>query len=298
MLAGTAPLGRPRHYTNAEGQTIMRWAILIGVLAALAGVILAAGYSAQQPSPPVVAATDIEQQINQRLRELGLTEDQLQDTIVAGIDRFIQAQQQAQRAQQAQQQAQSVAQLVPVDPAQDFVLGDVDAEFSLIEYSDFECPFCRRFHDTVHAFISDQPNVHYVYRHFPLPNHNPQALRAAIGAECVGRDLGTEAFWAYNKAYFASTRSSGRGMPERSVQGLMVELGFSSQGAQQCLDNAAIARAVQQMQQAGSEAGVSATPTFFIRHQRSGQAIMVPGALSLPDLQARFAEFAAAVSTP
>ena len=274
----------------------MRWAILAGVLAALGGIIWTASYSAQQPPSPVVERTEVQQVVEDRLRELGLTETQLQDTIVAGIDRFIQEQQNAQRAQQDAQQAEALARLVPADSEQDFILGDVNAEFSLIEYSDFECPFCRRFHDTVHAFVSAEPQVHYVYRHFPLPNHNPQALRAAIGAECVGRELGTNAFWDYNKAYFASTRSSGRGMPERSVQQLMVTLGMSPEQAQQCLDNAAIARHVQQMQQAGSEAGVSATPTFFLRHQPTGQTMMVPGALSLPDLQDRFEGFVRAVA--
>lgn len=274
----------------------MRWSILLGGVAALLIIIWAAGYSAQQPTPTLVERTELQSIIDERLRELGLTEDQLQDTIVAGIDRFIQQQQNAQRAQQDAQQAEAIARLVPMDPEQDFVLGALDAEFSLIEYSDFECPFCRRFHDTVHAFVSNQPQVHYVYRHFPLPNHNPQALRAAIGAECVGRELGTDAFWAFNKAYFATTRSSGRGMPERSVQALMVELGFAPEQAQQCLDNSAVARHVQQMQQAGSNAGVSATPTFFIRHQASGQTIMVPGALSLPDLEERFAGFVRAVT--
>lgn len=272
----------------------MRWTILIGVLTALVGVMVWAGLSAQQTPEP--QRTEVEQIIEQRLRALGLTEDQLQDTIVAGIDRFIQAQQNVQRAQQEAQQAEAIGNLVPVDPERDFILGDANAPFSLIEYSDFECPFCRRFHDTVHAFVRDHPQVHYVYRHFPLPNHNPQALRAAIGAECMGRELGTDGFWAFNKAYFSTTRSSGRGMPDRTVQALMVELGLSPEVAQQCLDSADLARYVQQIQQAGSAAGVNATPTFFIRHQSSGQTIMVPGALSLPDLVERFTAFSQAVA--
>lgn len=279
---------------NLNKERQMRWVMVLGVVVVLAGLILTANYSAQQTPQPAKVLTDLQQQIDDRLRALGLTEDQLQGTITAGIDQFIQEQQAAQQEQQAAQQNQQrvreMPRLLPVDATQDYVLGALSAEFSLIEYSDFECPFCRRFHDTAHAFVSDQPNVNYVYRHFPLPNHNPQALRAAIGAECVGQALGTDAFWAYNKAYFATTRSSGRGMPERSVQALLVELGMTPQGAEQCLDNADMANEVQRIQQAGTAAGVSATPTFFIRHQATGQAIMVPGAVSLPDLQARFEE--------
>lgn len=65
------------------------------------------------------------------------------------------------------------------------VLGGSDAPIRLIEFSDFQCPFCRRLHQTLGALRARHPEVAVVYRHFPLAIHT-EALPAAIAAECAG----------------------------------------------------------------------------------------------------------------
>ncbi|MDD5469853.1 MAG: DsbA family protein [Candidatus Peribacteraceae bacterium] len=80
-----------------------------------------------------------------------------------------------------------------VDPSADYIRGDKGATYSLIEYSDFECPFCARHHPTMQQFIADEPDVNWVYRHFPLGFH-PNAQRAAEASECAGEQ---GKFWEY-----------------------------------------------------------------------------------------------------
>lgn len=79
----------------------------------------------------------------------------------------------------------------------DWVLGNKDAEISIIEFSDLDCPYCKRFHTTMHQVIDNYDNVKWAFRHFPLPQLHPDATNKAKTAECVGDIAGNEKFWAF-----------------------------------------------------------------------------------------------------
>ena len=83
-----------------------------------------------------------------------------------------------------------------------------DGPIYLIEYSDYECPFCARFHPVAQTLV-DMGLVTWVYRHFPLHIH-PTAGYGAIVAECVKDKVGVESFWNYTDAVFANQRSLSR----------------------------------------------------------------------------------------
>ncbi len=69
----------------------------------------------------------------------------------------------------------------------DWVRGNPDAKITLIEYSDYECSFCSRFHPTAQQVIDEYPDdVNWVYRHFPLTSIHPTAVARAEAAECAG----------------------------------------------------------------------------------------------------------------
>ena len=79
----------------------------------------------------------------------------------------------------------------------DRVLGDKDAPITIVEYSDLDCPYCKRFHGTMHQVIDNYDNVNWVFRHFPLPQLHPDATNKAKTAECVGDVAGEDKFWAF-----------------------------------------------------------------------------------------------------
>lgn len=258
------------------------------VVAAVSGILAGQGAPARGEVAGVA-----NQGFEARLIELGLTENQIEDTIVQGVEVFIERQQQAQRDAQRQQQSAAAAQLRPVSAQDDFIRGAETATFSMIEYSDFECPFCKRFHDTAVSFTANNTNVNWVHRHFPLPNHNPAALQAAAGAECLGLNQGAEEYWAFTDQYYQATQSGGRGMADGSVVDMMVMAGMAQEAAVACLNDPEVNARIELQMAEGQAAGVTGTPGIFIRHNPSGQVLRIPGAVPLPEIQGRFDQFRA-----
>ena len=87
----------------------------------------------------------------------------------------------------------------------DHIRGNRNAQVLLIEYSDFECPFCIRFHPTAQQLKDEYGNdLAWVYRHYPLDQLHPYARPAAVASECVTEIGGEEAFWKFADEVFSS----------------------------------------------------------------------------------------------
>jgi len=85
--------------------------------------------------------------------------------------------------------------------------GNPDAPITIVEFSDFECPFCANLHPTLKRLVDESDGkIVWEYRHLPLPNH-PNAFPGAIASECVSRELGTDAFWEFTNIVFKNIRS-------------------------------------------------------------------------------------------
>jgi len=86
-----------------------------------------------------------------------------------------------------------------IDPitTDDYVRGDTKARYALIEWSDFDCPYCATFQITAIQFIEENKDVKWVYRQFPLDFH-PNAKGKSIAALCAGKIGGNDMFWKYS----------------------------------------------------------------------------------------------------
>lgn len=93
----------------------------------------------------------------------------------------------------------------------DHIVGKKDAEIVLVEFSDTECPFCKRFHDTLHQVMDTyggDNKVAWVYRHFPLEQLHPKAAKQAEALECAAELGGNEGFWKYTDLLYKTTNSN------------------------------------------------------------------------------------------
>src|SRR3989344_6059277 len=100
--------------------------------------------------------------------------------------------------------APSAATNVRAPSAQDHIVGSLTAPLVLIEYSDFQCPFCNVVHPTLRRIVDESNGqIAWVYRHLPLESLHPNARPAALASECVAEQLGNDGFWKFADAVFA-----------------------------------------------------------------------------------------------
>jgi protein-disulfide isomerase len=135
--------------------------------------------------------------------------------------------------------------------------GPKDARVTIVEFSDFECPYCGSAHDTVEQVMSTYAGkVRLVYRQFPLSFH-PHAAKAAEASLCAA-DQGK--FWEYHDVLFKNQKK----LEATDLKAHASEVGIDAQKFGQCLDSGDKKKAVDADQQAGLAAGVGGTPAFFI----------------------------------
>lgn len=120
----------------------------------------------------------------------------------------------------------------------DHIKGNPNAPVVIVEYSDFECPFCKRFHDTMNQVLDEQGdsgNVAWVFRHFPLDQLHPVKARAvAVASECANELGGNEAFWKFTDGYFAVTLTNNQTDIETVIPQLVQEIGLDQTAFEAC----------------------------------------------------------------
>lgn len=146
------------------------------------------------------------------------------------------------------------------------VRGNPDAPVTIVEFSDFQCPYCKLASATVDQLLERYPNdVKLVYAHFPLDNH-PWATPAAVAATCAAQQTAS-AFWTLHDAYFDDQRgfTPTNVMPRSraAIDGSGID--FAAWTA--CTANPATAEAVRAQAALGAEYGVQGTPAFFVNGQ-------------------------------
>lgn len=121
----------------------------------------------------------------------------------------------------------------------DHILGNPNAEIKIVEYSDFECPFCKDFHDTMHRIIDEygkDGQVAWVFRHFPVEQLHSKAPKEAQAAECASQIGGEQAFWDYADRVFEVTPSN-NGLDLTRLPEIAEDVGLDREAFNQCLES-------------------------------------------------------------
>lgn len=142
--------------------------------------------------------------------------------------------------------------------------GPEDAKVVIVEFSDFQCPYCKRFRDTTLDALLEKyaDNVRFVYRDYPLPaSMHPEAQNAAEAAECANEQ---GKFWEMHDLLYANQVTLG----EAAYKDFAKQLGLDTQKFDECLSSHKYADEVAADQKDGESYGVTGTPTFFINGWR------------------------------
>ena len=138
-------------------------------------------------------------------------------------------------------------------------LGPEDAEIVLVEFSDYQCPFCKRWHDQVYQpLLAAYPGqIRLVYRNLPLTSIHPDAMSAAVAALCAEEQ---GAFWPYHDKLFSDEYGLGRDAYTRYA----ADLELDAPSFEACLDSGKFDQYLQDDMDFSLNLGVRSTPTFFI----------------------------------
>lgn len=151
--------------------------------------------------------------------------------------------------------------------ASDHIRGNIDAPITILEYSDFQCPFCARFHDSMVRVIENYPDdVRWVYKHFPIDNIHPLARTAAEASECAADQ---DKFWEYSDAVYDNQQ----GLTQSSLVNIAENLDLNMNEFNSCLDSGKYADKVEDDYQEALSLGVTGTPGNFINGEVLGGAV-------------------------
>jgi protein-disulfide isomerase len=170
----------------------------------------------------------------------------------------------------------------------DYVRGDKNAKITLIEYSDYECPYCKTFHPTIRDQVMKdyEGQIRWVYRHFPLSFHQ-NAPKQSEAALCVGKLVGNDAFWEFSDKLFERTASNGTGFALTDLPALAKEVGANEAQFTTCLDSGEMAARVAAEMADGQGGGATGTPTTFIVGPDGKTIDAIPGAESYATIKRR-----------
>jgi len=218
------------------------------------------------------------QQENQMSRiaassEDGATPVDMDAAIQAGIARYIAAQKQREADQKFEKYALAQEQV----PDGKHIYGDLKARFTLVTFSDMECPYCKRFHDTPKQIVdASQGNVNWQFVHLPLDFHNPAAFEEAQAAECIAESHGNRAFFAFVDDVFKHSGGNGQGVT--SIDTLVDGLNIPVDAFSACMQSGKFGDKVRSHTQQAAHHGINGTPATFVVDNLTGKSLLVSGA--------------------
>ncbi|MEW9900484.1 thioredoxin domain-containing protein [Chitinivorax sp. PXF-14] len=149
--------------------------------------------------------------------------------------------------------------------------GRPGARFTVVEYADLECPFCRTYFPVLKRWIDGHPEVNWQWHHLPLAMHEPAASAEARLVECIGETGGGAAFWQAVDWVYARTRGDGQGLPEG------LHYPDLTPATQQCLDSDRPDAMIRAQAAEAAKNGVTATPALQLRDRETGRTLLLHG---------------------
>lgn len=148
-----------------------------------------------------------------------------------------------------------------------WIYGKPDAQFTIIEYADLECPGCKVAYSQLKTFIQQNPDVNWQWHHYPLTQHEPVASQKATLIECAGLIGGNDAFWQSIEWLYQKN-------PADAVPPFLSK---QADDLRRCLSENQVSSIVLAQFNEAEQDGVILTPTLKLKHNLSGKTLMVQG---------------------
>lgn len=263
---------RPSHTPGGRARRIQHWGVLMGWGLVSLPLLL------QLPSPALAApSSSLEKGFEERVLEVIRNHPA---AILEALDRYEQQRQDEAR----EKQAALLRSLFPV-PAQ--IIGESprrggsEADSLLVEFSDFQCPYCAEAHRKLKALLAQQGSrIQVVYKHFPLTQIHPQALPAARAAWAAGRQ---GKFWQYHDALFNNQSRLGEDLYTEIAK----TLGLNLQLFARDRSGDASLRAINQDLALAERLNLQGTPTFLLQRGSTLEVIGLQDLLTAEQGQAK-----------
>jgi protein-disulfide isomerase len=156
----------------------------------------------------------------------------------------------------------------------DPIRGDQNAPITIVEFSDFQCPFCARFHTQTLPLILEQyvetGKVKLVYRDFPIQNIHPNAISAAVASECAHEQ---DKYWEYHDALFENQQVWNNAETTSTItifKEFATKLELNQEQFNSCLDSGKYIDEISNDLKDGRNYGITGTPGFFIGNEEIG----------------------------
>ena len=177
----------------------------------------------------------------------------------------------------------SAAVNVAAPSASDHIIGSPNAPIVLVEYSDFQCPYCQMIYPTLKRIVDESNGqVAWVMRAFPLYQIHPNALPAANAAECIADQLGNDAFWQFADDDFANQADIGTAFFAAEAQ----KLGANMTTYNACVSSQKFSARITAETADAEQNGGQGTPYTVVINTKTGKQYPIPGALPYEQIMA------------
>lgn len=166
------------------------------------------------------------------------------------------------------------------DFSQDHIRGNSDAPVKIVEFSDMECPFCKKFHQTMIQAMDEygkNNKVAWIYRHYPLEQLHSKAKKSAEASECAAELGGNDGFWNYLDNYFEITPSNDQ-IDLAELPKIAENIGLNKTQFENCLNSVRYAEKIEAQIQDAENSGARGTP-YGIVIAENGKKYPIAGAL-------------------
>jgi protein-disulfide isomerase len=172
---------------------------------------------------------------------------------------------------------------VPMPSANDHIVGSVNAPIALVEYSDFQCPYCQMIYPSLKKAVAESNGqISWVMREFPLYQIHPQAMPAANAAECIAAQGGSDAYFKYADTVFANQASLNADYSASLAKGMGLDMAKYNT----CITNSTYLDRIQAETADAENSGGNGTPYTVIINTKTGKQYPISGALPYAQIAA------------